>query len=46
MFVITSRVPQGHLSSLLFLLSVNDLDKVLLYDEYVLFVDDLKLYKT
>lgn len=44
---VTSGVPQaGHLSPLIFLLFVNDLDKTFKYSKFLLFADDLKLYNS
>ena len=42
----TSGVPQGsHLGPLLFLLFIDDIRQVLLNSEFLLFADDLKIYK-
>ena len=42
----TSGVPQGsHLGPLLFLLFVDDIRQIILDSEYLLFADDLKIYK-
>lgn len=45
-FDVTSGVPQGsHCGPILFLIFVNDLNQTLLSSQYLLFADDLKIFK-